>query len=131
MSEQTKLPQFKDVKTSVSYPELEEQVLQLWRNRNVFQRSMSERWGGPEYVFYEGPPTANGRPGGINRRGSFGPYEADFLDNYEIGWKTEWADGRMRWNGAIYLENWRDFQFAFLGANLTRRGSRRAPDTFC
>ncbi len=63
MSEQTKLAQFKDVKTSVSYPEMEEQVLQLWRKRNVFQRSMSERWGGPEYVFYEGPPTANGRPG--------------------------------------------------------------------
>jgi isoleucyl-tRNA synthetase len=62
MSEQ-KQAQFKDVKTSVSYPELEEQVLQLWRKRNVFQRSMSERWGGPEYVFYEGPPTANGRPG--------------------------------------------------------------------
>src|SRR6476619_2735423 len=63
MSERTKQAQFKDVKTSVSYPELEEQVLQLWRKRNVFQRSMSERWGGPEYVFYEGPPTANGRPG--------------------------------------------------------------------
>ena len=42
---------------------MEEQILQLWRNRNVFQRSMSEREGGPEYVFYEGPPTANGRPG--------------------------------------------------------------------
>ncbi len=63
MSAHTKQAQFKDVKTSVSYPELEEQVLQLWRKRNVFQRSMSERWGGPEYVFYEGPPTANGRPG--------------------------------------------------------------------
>ena len=42
---------------------MEEQVLHLWRQRNVFQRSMSERLGGPEYVFYEGPPTANGRPG--------------------------------------------------------------------
>ena len=55
--------QFKDVKPSVSYPEMEEQILKLWRERNVFQRSMSEREGGPEYVFYEGPPTANGRPG--------------------------------------------------------------------
>ncbi len=54
---------FTDVKPSVSYPEMEEQVLQLWRERNVFQRSMDERAGGPEYVFYEGPPTANGRPG--------------------------------------------------------------------
>ncbi len=54
---------FKDVKASVNYPEMEEQVLQLWRDRDVFASSMSEREGGPEYVFYEGPPTANGRPG--------------------------------------------------------------------
>lgn len=62
MSEQVKR-QFKEVKTSVSYPQVEEQVLHLWRQRDVFQRSMRERLGGPEYVFYEGPPTANGRPG--------------------------------------------------------------------
>ncbi len=63
MSEQVKQAQFQEVKTSVNYPQLEEQVLQLWRQRDVFQRSMSERFGGPEYVFFEGPPTANGRPG--------------------------------------------------------------------
>ncbi|MBK8047326.1 MAG: isoleucine--tRNA ligase [Anaerolineales bacterium] len=55
--------QFSDVKPSVNYPEMEQQLLQLWRDRDVFQRSMDERWGGPEYVFHEGPPTANGRPG--------------------------------------------------------------------
>ena len=54
---------FKDVKPSVSFPEMEKQVLQLWRERDIFQRSMRERTGGPEYVFFEGPPTANGRPG--------------------------------------------------------------------
>ncbi|MFZ1235223.1 MAG: class I tRNA ligase family protein, partial [Thiofilum sp.] len=54
---------FKAVKPSVNYPELEEQILQLWREQDVFQRSMREREGGPEYVFFEGPPTANGRPG--------------------------------------------------------------------
>ena len=54
---------FKEVKPSVNYPEMEEKILQLWRDQSVFQRSMSEREGGPEYVFYEGPPTANGRPG--------------------------------------------------------------------
>ncbi|MFN8490861.1 MAG: isoleucine--tRNA ligase [Caldilineaceae bacterium] len=56
-------PKFKEVKPSVNYPEMEEQILQLWRDRDVFHRSMSEREGGPEYVFFEGPPTANGRPG--------------------------------------------------------------------
>jgi outer membrane receptor protein involved in Fe transport len=57
------------------------------------------------------------RPGGINRRGTLPPYSADFLDNYEFGWKTDWANGRLRWNGALFYEVWEDFQFAFLGLN--------------
>jgi iron complex outermembrane recepter protein len=63
------------------------------------------------------------RPGGINRRGDFGPYSADFLDNYEFGWKTDWADGRLRWNGAIFHQVWEDFQYAFISvgsAGLTQ-----------
>jgi outer membrane receptor protein involved in Fe transport len=55
------------------------------------------------------------RPGGINRRGDIPPYDADFLTNYEIGWKT--TLGPVRWNGAIFHERWKKFQFAFLGAN--------------
>ena len=54
---------FDEVPASVSFPDMEEAILKLWKNRNVFQRSMQEREGGPEYVFFEGPPTANGRPG--------------------------------------------------------------------
>jgi outer membrane receptor protein involved in Fe transport len=57
------------------------------------------------------------RPGGINRRGTLPPYSSDFLDNYELGWKTDWANGRLRWNGALFYEVWEDFQFAFLGLN--------------
>lgn len=57
------------------------------------------------------------RPGGINRRGTLPPYLADFLTNYEVGWKTTWADGRVRFNGAAFLEQWDDFQFALLGLN--------------
>ena len=56
-------PQFQDVKAGVSFPEMEENVQKRWKQMNVFQRSMSEREGGPQFVFYEGPPTANGRPG--------------------------------------------------------------------
>jgi outer membrane receptor protein involved in Fe transport len=55
------------------------------------------------------------RPGGINRRGS--AYLPDFLTNYEIGWKTTLADGNLRLNGAVFLEEWDDFQFSFLGEN--------------
>jgi outer membrane receptor protein involved in Fe transport len=57
------------------------------------------------------------RPGGINRRADFGPYVADFLTNYEAGWKTSWFDGKVRFNGAVYLEEWKNFQFSFLGQN--------------
>jgi iron complex outermembrane recepter protein len=57
------------------------------------------------------------RPGGINRRGSLPPYSPDELDNYEFGWKTSWADGTFRWNGAVYYLNWSNIQLSFLGAN--------------
>ncbi len=57
------------------------------------------------------------RPGGINRRSDFPPYVADFLTNYELGWKTTWLDGKLRFNGALYLEEWNNFQFSFLGSN--------------
>ena len=62
------------------------------------------------------------RPGGINRNGAVGPYESDYLTNYEIGWKTTWAGGRLRFNGAVFHEEWDDVQFSFLppgGAGLT------------
>jgi outer membrane receptor protein involved in Fe transport len=57
------------------------------------------------------------RPGGINRRGNIPPYEADFLTNYEIGFKTTWAENRLRFNGAIFQDDWDDFQYSFLGQN--------------
>jgi outer membrane receptor protein involved in Fe transport len=55
------------------------------------------------------------RPGGINRRGTLPPYQADFLTNYELGFKTTWADNRLRFNGAIFQDDWNDFQYSFLG----------------
>src|SRR5215211_6312726 len=46
-----------------SFPELEERVLARWRERGVFEKSLEQRRGAEQYVFFEGPPTANGRPG--------------------------------------------------------------------
>ncbi|MEZ5500038.1 MAG: TonB-dependent receptor [Steroidobacteraceae bacterium] len=66
------------------------------------------------------------RPGGVNRRGDFESYRADFLKNYELGWKTSWADNRIRLNGAIYKEDWNDIQFSFIppgGSGLTVIGN--------
>ncbi|HEX2371693.1 MAG TPA: isoleucine--tRNA ligase, partial [Solirubrobacterales bacterium] len=46
-----------------SFPELEERVLARWRERDVFRRQLEAHAGDPPWTFYEGPPTANGRPG--------------------------------------------------------------------
>ena len=54
---------YRPVDPRQSFPRLEEQVLERWRERDVFHESMRRREGAPPWVFYEGPPTANGRPG--------------------------------------------------------------------
>src|SRR3954470_10950781 len=46
-----------------SFVALEERILARWRERDVFHESLRRRADGPPWVFYEGPPTANGRPG--------------------------------------------------------------------
>lgn len=57
------------------------------------------------------------RPGGINRNPFAGDYTSDFLTNYEAGWKTRWLDNRLQFNGAVFLEQWDNFQISFQGAN--------------
>ncbi len=54
---------FHPVDPKQSFPELEERILDRWRERDVFHRSFANREGAPLWSFYEGPPTANGRPG--------------------------------------------------------------------
>ncbi|MDP3061928.1 MAG: class I tRNA ligase family protein, partial [Chloroflexota bacterium] len=54
---------FKPVGSRVSFPALEEEVLRFWKERDIFHRTESEREGGPRFMLFEGPPTANGSPG--------------------------------------------------------------------
>ena len=54
---------FESVDAKVSFPELERGILGLWKDRDVFARSLAQREGAPAWIFYEGPPTANGKPG--------------------------------------------------------------------
>jgi isoleucyl-tRNA synthetase len=54
---------FKPVSSNPNIPLVEEDIQRFWRLHRVFARSAEHRQGAPEYVFYEGPPTANGRPG--------------------------------------------------------------------
>ena len=57
------MPGFRPVDTKQSFPELEQRALARWQERDVFQRSLAQREGAQIWNFYEGPPTANGRPG--------------------------------------------------------------------
>jgi len=75
------------------------------------------------------------RPGGFNQNGGFfsyapGPdgvpqyavprsYQSDKLTNNEIGWKTEFLDRRLQWNGAVYRETWDNVQVAFFDPGVT------------
>ena len=54
---------FKELPKSQSLPDLEEKVLEFWDGDKTFRRSTDERPDAPRYVFFEGPPTANGHPG--------------------------------------------------------------------
>ena len=54
---------WREVPAASDWVAMEERVLALWRERDVFRRSLEGRAGAPPFVFYEGPPTANGPPG--------------------------------------------------------------------
>lgn len=54
---------WREVPPASAWGDMEERVLAFWRERGIFARSLAERAGREPFVFYEGPPTANGRPG--------------------------------------------------------------------
>ncbi|WP_031506624.1 isoleucine--tRNA ligase [Streptomyces megasporus] len=56
-------PQYRPVPAQVDLPALERAVLDFWSENKIFARSLEQSEGRPEWVFYEGPPTANGMPG--------------------------------------------------------------------
>ncbi len=53
---------FEKVSTELNFVEREKEVEKLWRERNVFKRSIDQREGCDVFTFYDGPPTANGKP---------------------------------------------------------------------
>jgi len=75
------------------------------------------------------------RPGGFNQNGGvfrYGPgpdavpqyavptaYLSDKLTNNELGWKTEWFDHRLQWDGAIYRDSWDNVQIAIFDPGVT------------
>ncbi len=53
---------FEPVEGAVRFPQLESEIRQFWQERRVYETSLARRAGRPRFVFYEGPPTANGLP---------------------------------------------------------------------
>ena len=56
-------PSYRQVPAQVDLVAVEHQILDFWRDEKIFQRSLEASAGRPDWVFYEGPPTANGMPG--------------------------------------------------------------------
>ena len=54
---------FREVSNKLNLSEREEEILDFWKKENIFRKSLELRKGAKEFVFYEGPPTANGQPG--------------------------------------------------------------------
>ncbi len=57
------MSRFEPVAPKVDFPELERRILDVWRDADVFRASIELRKDAPLWIFYEGPPTANGKPG--------------------------------------------------------------------
>jgi isoleucyl-tRNA synthetase len=54
---------FREVSPKVDFPDLDRRILAFWKQQRIFEQSLALHADAPVYVFYEGPPTANGRPG--------------------------------------------------------------------
>ena len=53
---------YKKVLTDMNFVSREKEVEKFWDDNEIFQKSMDEKEGCPDYIFYDGPPTANGKP---------------------------------------------------------------------
>jgi outer membrane receptor protein involved in Fe transport len=80
-----------------------------------FTHRLSARWKPTKDLMFYATWSRGFRPGGINRQPTAPAYSPDYLYNVEAGWKTSF--GPLIWNGAVYHQIWKGFQFAFLGAN--------------
>jgi isoleucyl-tRNA synthetase len=56
------MPVFQPVPEKFDFPAAEAEIIRFWKERDVFRKSLAARAEAPVFVFYEGPPTANGRP---------------------------------------------------------------------
>jgi len=109
---------FEKVDQRVSFPELETQLMTKWKEENTFQRSLELRQGRPRFVFYEGPPTANGKPATHHIlarafKDLFGRYKTmkGFYVERKAGWDTHGlpveieVEKKLNISGKFAIEN--------------------------
>ena len=53
---------YQKVDTNLNFVDREKKVEKFWKDNDIFEKSMENRKEGPTYTFYDGPPTANGKP---------------------------------------------------------------------
>ena len=53
---------YKKVSTDLNFVEREKEVIEFWKKNDIFKKSIKAREGHPTFMFYDGPPTANGKP---------------------------------------------------------------------
>ena len=54
---------FKELPDKINFAELEKEIISFWQSNDIFNKSITTREGKPSFTFYDGPPTANGKPG--------------------------------------------------------------------
>ncbi|HEY1419146.1 MAG TPA: isoleucine--tRNA ligase [Candidatus Dormibacteraeota bacterium] len=109
---------FQKVDQKVSFPELETQLMARWKSENTFQQSLQLREGKPRFVFYEGPPTANGKPATHHIlarafKDLFGRYKTmkGFYVERKAGWDTHGlpveieVEKKLKISGKFEIEN--------------------------
>jgi isoleucyl-tRNA synthetase len=109
---------FEKVDQKVSFPELEKALMARWKDEDTFQKSLELREGKPRFVFYEGPPTANGKPATHHIlarafKDLFGRYKTmkGFYVERKAGWDTHGlpveieVEKKLNISGKFEIEN--------------------------
>jgi isoleucyl-tRNA synthetase len=109
---------FDKVDQKVSFPELERQLMARWKDEKTFEQSLELRRGRPRFVFYEGPPTANGKPATHHIlarafKDLFGRYKTmkGFYVERKAGWDTHGlpveieVEKKLKISGKFEIEN--------------------------
>jgi len=108
---------FKKFETKVNIPKREEEIIEFWKKNKIFEKSVEQRDPENRFVFYEGPPTANGKPGvhhGLSRvfKDSVCRYKA--MQGYYVerkgGWDTHGLPVEIEVEKRLGLKNKRDIE---------------------